>query len=127
MPQRMYRSIQSFLLFGLCLFFVIKAIDGQLTWYINSRFVPLTVVKMIFLALLGQMVFSEIRRARKHAKEHPEHHHEHDHAFSSVSLWVMLIPLAIGTLIPARPLNSSAFDTKGFNASAPFVRSESSV
>ncbi|MBK9781730.1 MAG: TIGR03943 family protein [Anaerolineales bacterium] len=98
-----------------------------MTWYINSRFVPLTIIGILFLALLAQTLFSEIRRSRQHELEHPEHHHEHDHAPSSVTLWVMLIPLAIGLLIPARPLDSSAFSTKGFNTSAPLVSSDSSA
>ena len=127
MPQRMFRSYQGLILFGLCLFFVLKAVNGQLTWYINSRFVPLTIIGIIFLALLAQTLFSEIRRSRQHELEHPEHHHEHDHSPSSITLWVMLIPLAIGLLIPARPLDSSAFSTKGFNTSAPLVSSDSSA
>ena len=127
MPQRMFRSYQGLLLFGLCLFFVFKAINGQLTWYINVRFIPLTILGMIFLGVLAQTVFSEIRRSRKHEQEHPEHHHEHDHAPSAANLWFMLIPLAIGLLIPARPLDSSAFSTKGFNTSAPLVSSDSSA
>lgn len=133
MPQRMFRSFQGLLLLGLCIFFVFKAANGQLTWYINSRFVPLTLIGIVFLAVLAQTIFSEIRRARKHELEHSghndehEHHHEHDHAPSAGNLWVMLIPLLIGVLIPARPLNSSAFDTKGFNTSAPLVSSDSSA
>ncbi len=127
MPQRMFRSYQGLLLFGLCLFFVFKAINGQLTWYINVRFIPLTILGMIFLGVLVQTVFSEIRRSRKHEQEHPEHHHEHDHAPSAANLWFMLIPLVIGLLIPARPLDSSAFSTKGFNTSAPLVSSDSSA
>ncbi|MBK7450367.1 MAG: TIGR03943 family protein [Anaerolineales bacterium] len=127
MPQRMFRSYQGLLLFGLCIFFVLKAVNGQLTWYINSRFVPLTIIGILFLALLAQTLFSEIRRSRQHELEHPEHHHEHDHAPSSVTLWVMLIPLAVGLLIPARPLDSSAFSTKGFSTSAPLVSSDSSA
>lgn len=127
MPQRMFRSYQGLLLFGLCLFFVFKAINGQLTWYINVRFIPLTILGMIFLGVLAQTVFTEIRRSRKHEQEHPEHHHEHDHAPSAANLWFMLIPLVIGLLIPARPLDSSAFSTKGFNTSAPLVSSDSSA
>lgn len=127
MRQRMFRSYQGLILFGLCIFFVLKAVNGQLTWYINSRFVPLTIIGILFLAILAQTLFSEIRRSRQHELEHPEHHHEHDHAPSSVTLWVMLIPLAIGLLIPARPLDSSAFSTKGFNTSAPLVSSDSSA
>ncbi|MBI2333798.1 MAG: TIGR03943 family protein [Chloroflexi bacterium] len=127
MPQRMFRSYQGLLLFGLFTFFVLKVVNGQLTWYINSRFVPLTIIGMIFLAVLAQTIFTEIRRSRQHELEHPDHHHEHDHAPSAANLWVMLIPLAIGLLIPARPLDSSAFSTKGFNTSAPLVSSDSSV
>lgn len=127
MPQRMFRSYQGLILLGLCIFFVSKAVNGQLTWYINSRFVPLTIMGILFLAVMTQVIFTEIRRSRKHEMEHPEHHHEHDHAPSSISLWVMLIPLAIGLLIPARPLDSSAFSTKGFNTSAPLVSSDSSA
>lgn len=127
MPQRMFRSYQGLLLFGLCIFFALKAVNGQLTWYINARFIPLTIFGMIFLGILAQTVFTEIRRSRKHEEEHPEHHHEHDHAPSAVNLWFMLIPLVIGLLIPARPLDSSAFSTKGFNTSAPLISSDSSA
>ena len=127
MPHRLFRSYQGLLLFGLCLFFAFKAVAGQLTWYINVRFVPLTIFGMIFLAILSNTVFNEIRRSRKHEMEHPDHRHEHEHAPSTVNLWVMLIPLAIGLLIPARPLDSSAFSTKGFNTSAPLVSSDSSA
>lgn len=127
MPQRMFRSYQGLLLLGLCVFFVSKAINGQLTWYINSRFVPLTIIGIVFLAIMAQTIFSENRRSRQHEMEHPEHHHEHDHSPSAANLWVMLIPLAIGLLIPARPLDSSAFSTKGFNTSAPLVSSDSSA
>ncbi len=127
MPQRMFRSYQGLLLFGLFIFFVFKAINGQLTWYINARFVPLTIIGTIFLGILAQTIFSENRRSRQHEEEHPDHHHEHDHAPSSINLWFMLIPLLIGVLIPARPLDSSAFSTKGFNTSAPLVSSDSSA
>ena len=135
MSQRMLRSFQGLLLLGLSVFFAYKAINGQLTWYINSRFVPLTIFGILFLAILAQTIFSEIRRSRKHEEEHDhdhdhdhhDHHHDHEHAPVSVNLWFMLIPLLIGVLIPARPLDSSAFATKGFNTNAPLVSSDSSA
>lgn len=130
MPRRMFLSFQGLLLLGLSIFFASKAINGQLTWYINSRFIPLTIFGIIFLAVLAQTAFSEIKRSRQ-AEEHDEHEHdhEHDHAHdpSPANLWIMLIPLAIGLLIPARPLDSSAFSTKGFNTSAPLVSSDASA
>ncbi len=132
MPRRMFLSFQGLILLGLSVFFVSKAINGQLTWYINSRFVPLTIFGIIFLAVLAQTIFSEIKRSRQAEKEHEhdqehDHHYEHEHSVSPANLWVMLIPLAIGLLIPARPLDSSAFSTKGFNTSAALVSSDSSA
>lgn len=126
MQKRMYRSFQGLLLLGLCIFFASKAASGQLTWYINARFIPLTLFGMVFLGILAQTIFSEIKRARQ--RENSEgHDHDHDHAPSPASLWIMLVPLLIGVLIPARPLDSAAFASKGFNTSAPIVSADSSA
>lgn len=124
MSHRMARSFQGLILLGLCIFFASKAINGQLTWYINARFIPLTLFGILFLAILAQTVFAEVRRSRAE-DSHEEHHHDHEH--SPAGLWVMLIPLLIGVLIPPRPLDSSAFTSKGFNTNAPLVSAESSA
>jgi uncharacterized repeat protein (TIGR03943 family) len=124
MPQRMYRSFQGLLLLGLCIFFASKAASGQLTWYINARFVPLTLFGIVMLAVLAQTVFTEIKRSRQRAQDGE---HDHDHAPAPSNLWFMLVPLLIGVLIPARPLDSSAFATKGFNTNAPLVSADSSA
>jgi putative membrane protein len=39
----------------------------------------------------------------------------------------MLLPLLIGVFIPARPLDSSAFATKGFNTNSPLVSADTSA
>lgn len=124
MQKRMYRSFQGLLLLGLFIFFASKAASGQLTWYINARFIPLTLFGMIFLGILAQIIFSEVKRARQ--RENGEGH-DHDHAPSPASLWIMLVPLLIGVLIPARPLDSAAFASKGFNTSAPIVSADASA
>lgn len=125
MPHRLYRSFQALLLLALCLFFAGKLASGQLSYYINLRFIPLTIFGMIFLALLAQTLFSENRRSRQTEKQEDAHDHEHDHVPSN--LWFMVVPLAIGLLIPARPLDSSAFATKGFNTTGPMVSSDSAA
>ncbi|WKZ36618.1 MAG: TIGR03943 family protein [Anaerolineales bacterium] len=122
MQTRMYRSFQGLLLLGLCIFFASKAANGQLTWYINSRFIPLTIFGIVFLAVLAHTIFAEVKRSRRQ-----DDAHEHDHAPAPVSLWFMLVPLLIGVLIPARPLDSSAFATKGFNTNSPLVSADSSA
>jgi uncharacterized repeat protein (TIGR03943 family) len=124
MPSRMIRSFQGLLLLGLSIFFASKAANGQLTWYINARFIPLTIFGIIMLAILAQTVFTEIKRSRQRAQAGE---HDHDHATAPANLWFMLVPLLIGVLIPARPLDSSAFATKGFNTNAPLISADSSA
>jgi uncharacterized repeat protein (TIGR03943 family) len=120
----MIRSFQGLLLLGLSIFFASKAANGQLTWYINARFIPLTIFGIIMLAVLAQTVFTEIKRSRQRAQAGE---HDHDHAPAPSNLWFMLVPLLIGVLIPARPLDSAAFATKGFNTNAPLVSADSSA
>ncbi len=124
MPSRMIRSFQGLLLLGLSIFFASKAANGQLTWYINARFIPLTIFGIVMLAILAQIIFSEIKRSRQREQNGE---HEHDHPPAPAALWIMLIPLLIGILIPPRPLDSSAFATKGFNTTAPLVSADSSA
>ena len=126
MPKRLYRSYQALLLLALCIFLAAKAASGQLTWYINLRFIPLTIIGVIFLAILAQTLFSEIKRSRQR-EQNVTGVHDHDHAPVSANLWFMLVPLLIGVLIPARPLDSSAFATKGFNTNSPLVNADSSA
>jgi putative membrane protein len=127
MSHRLYRSFQALLLLALCLFFAGKLANGQLTYYINLRFVPLTIFGIVFLAILAQTLFREIKRSRLEAQENEyEDHHDHDHVPASANLLFMIVPLAIGLLIPARPLDSSAFSTKGFNTTGPLVSANSS-
>jgi putative membrane protein len=127
MSQRLYRSFQAFVLLALCLFFAAKLATGQVTYYINLRFTPLTIFAAIFLAILAVTLFNEIKQMRK--KKHEDDHvdSDHDHAPASANLWFMVVPLAIGLFIPARPLDSSAFATKGFNTAGPLVSSNSTA
>ena len=127
MPQRLYRSLQALLLLALFLFLMGKVFSNQLTWYINLRFVILTQIGIIFLAILAQRLFKEVRQSRKSdPDEEDDHEHDHDHAPSPMNLWIMLIPLLIGVLIPARPLDASAVSAKGLTTSSPLISSASS-
>lgn len=129
MPQRLYRSFQALLLLGLFLFLMSKVINNQLLWYINQRFVLLVLMGIVFLAILAQRLFTEVRLAREREKakeqEH-DYHDDHDHAPAAANLWIMLIPLVIGVLIPAKPLDSSAVSAKGITTSSALVSSQSS-
>jgi putative membrane protein len=118
MSQYVYRVFQALLLFGLLLFLGIKVIISQLTWYINARFVSITQIGILFLAILVYRLVIEIRHSR-HA-----HEHHQGHAISPINLLIMLIPLLVGIFIPARPLGAAAISSKGFTTSSPLVSSQ---
>ena len=127
MQKRLYRSFQALLLLALCIFFASKLASGKLTYYINLRFIPLTIFGTVFLAVLAQTMFTEIKRSRQRTQDAEHGEHDYDPAPASANLWFMLVPLLIGVLIPARPLDSSAFATKGFNTNTPLVSADSSA
>src|SRR4030095_2717873 len=94
-------------------------------------FVILAQIGIVFLAILAQRLFTEVQLARERQKaeeQEPEHHDEddHDHGPAAANLWIMLIPLLIGILIPAKPLDSSAVSAKGITTSSALVSSQSS-
>ncbi|MEW6401122.1 MAG: TIGR03943 family protein [Chloroflexota bacterium] len=119
MHPRLYRLFQGLMLIALSLFLAGKLINGNLTWYINLRFVPLTLLGIVLLAVMAQTIFSQ---SRKKAHEDED---EHTHV-SAGNLLILLLPILIGILLPSRPLDSSAVETKGVNVSAPLIAKDRS-
>ena len=119
MSHRLYRIFQALLLFGLLLFLGMKVLTNQLTWYINARFAVIVELGILFLAILVVRLAVEIRHASSAQEEH-----EHQ-TVSPFNLFIMLIPLLVGILIPARPLGSSSISAKGFTTSSALISSQS--
>jgi putative membrane protein len=117
MPQRWYRIFQAVLLLALFFFLGSKVVTNQLFWYIHPRFATLTYIGILFL---GVLVFRLVREMK--GSFVPERH-DHDHKAPSVNLLIMLIPLLVGILIPARPLGSATVSTKGPITSSPIISS----
>ncbi len=115
MTPRLYRSLQALILALLGLLLLNKAWNGTLFWYINARFLPLTMVGALSLLWLAR---ARIGPEANHAQQH-----DHDHDAGHKSGWVLLIltvPLVLGLLIPAQPLGASAVANKGL-AAAPLA------
>lgn len=126
MAQRVYRSFQALLMLLLGMFLAEKLLSGKLSWYINLRFWPLTIAGILFLGLMAQTLIAELRKTRAHAVEsdhtHESHEH-HEHAPLWSNLVFIFVPLVIGILIPARPLDASAIEARGYTTTAPLVKS----
>lgn len=144
MSARLYRALQSLVLVLLGLFLLNKLLDGTVFWYINARFLPLTVIGAAGLLWLGRTLLFELRRGPEAAHENdtaaaqppaPDAHdhasgrlHAHSHGAddahphthrSPAALLIMIVPFVLGVLVPARPLGASAIDNKGLSSVAP--------
>lgn len=111
-------ALKLLLLVGLALYFAYNIVSGNLSNYINQRFAWLTSVAVGLFLLLAVGSLLELRRVRHavphdHDHEHDHEHHDHDHDHGGLS-WAVIavaaVPLLLGTLIPSRPLGSSAVD-----------------
>jgi uncharacterized repeat protein (TIGR03943 family) len=112
MTLRAYRTFQALLFSILAIFLLEKLVSGSILLFINRRFVGLTLLAVILLAVLSQTVLSnrpamtvdvpQMAVTRKQA---------------SLLVW-MAIPVLIGLLVPARPLGSSAAAVRGFGQSS---------
>ena len=126
LTHRTHRSLQALVLAGLGLFLLHKIWSGTLYWYISQRFVWLVVLAAAVLLALAALVLPRPRATAGHAPDH-EHDHAHDHRHNGVGaapLWGLLlvaVPLALGLLIPVRPLDTAAIANKGINTTAPLT------
>jgi uncharacterized repeat protein (TIGR03943 family) len=131
---RTVRSLQALILAGLGLFLLSKIWTGTLYWYINQRFLLLILAAAVGLLALAARVLPRPRApaAAAHTHDH-DHADDHEHAAepehapaapSAAPLWGLLflaIPVALGVLVPARPLGSAAIANKGINTTAPLT------
>jgi uncharacterized repeat protein (TIGR03943 family) len=122
MSRQWYRAFQAILLLALFFFLGSKALGNQLSWYINPRFITLTQVGILFLGVLIYRLVRELQRA---GQSHQHDEHDQDDHPSPVNLLIMMIPLLVGILIPARPLGSATVSAKGFTMSSPIFSSKS--
>lgn len=95
------------LLLGMGLYFVYNIVSGNLTNYINVRFAWLSYVAAALFLTLG--LASAYRMVRGHSGEHPYQDTTRERASRSWAvMFIVAIPLVLGTLVPSRPLGANA-------------------
>ncbi|MFZ0544244.1 MAG: TIGR03943 family protein, partial [Candidatus Promineifilaceae bacterium] len=133
----MERLIKSIILLGFGVFLFSRLVNGSIYFYINQRFVILTLLAASGFVLVGASYFLR-RPSHSHADnddhDHAEHnhaehdhhdhdheevhydHHDHDHSHLSwFGVVVILLPLILGWLVPPKPLGASAFSNREIN------------
>ncbi|MDR3573489.1 MAG: TIGR03943 family protein [Anaerolineaceae bacterium] len=125
MDARIYRVLQFLILTGLALFILFQYVTGHLNWYINQRYISLSVIAILgFLAMAVTALLSKQQQPHSHDHEDEDEKGGHSHAktpqVSSIGgIFILVIPLIIGLAIPARPLSANAVDNKGMSSNAP--------
>jgi len=111
--SRLHRSFQALILALLGLFLLNKLWNGTVLWYINSRFLPLTVIGAFGLLWLAQVRLANLQSTGEAEQTH------HESSPSTWGLLVLTLPILLGVLIPPAPLGASAVANRGFAAMAP--------
>jgi putative membrane protein len=122
MNTRLHRFLQFMVLGGLAVFLSLKYSSGNLVWYINQRYMPLTAIAIIgFLGMALAAILSITRSVHHHAHEEEEQGSPAKIPLVSsvVGIIILSIPLLLGIAVPAKPLTASMINTKGMSASAP--------
>ena len=129
MSLRLYRYFQACLLIALGIFLASKIVSNKLIWYINPRFIPLTVLAVFVLLFIGLVVLrAGGRTGQDHSREsEQEQDPGHEHNPSTWRLVVITLPLAVGVLIPAHPLSAAAMAGKGITSAVPITASSSTA
>jgi putative membrane protein len=133
MNPRTYQRLQALLALGLGFYLFNLISSGKLYLYINVRFAWLTALGMLILLALGANMLDVLRRSRpQSADDDSGHLHSpaHDHAeHAKPSPWpllLLLLPLLIGLLIPARPLGAEAASSRGVTVSGALISGDMS-
>jgi uncharacterized repeat protein (TIGR03943 family) len=101
--DKMKTRLKALALIGMGLFLCSRFINGALFYYINERF--------LWLILFASLGFILVGMSYRYRPQHA-HHHEHDghehYQFSWFGLFLVLLPVALGLLMPPKPLGAAA-------------------
>ncbi len=120
MTSKIFRRLQGLIFLGLGGLLFQLFITGKLYYYINERFFYL-----VILAAVGFFIFGAVALAKRaepasecaHADcDHDDHHHETVGRRWSVG--IVAIPLLLGFLIPAKPLDANIIQSRGISNDA---------
>lgn len=101
----MLRLLKTTLLVALGLFLYSKLMGDTVLFYINERFVTLTLLASVGLILVGASYYLR-----------PEHPQAHQHGeLDWLGLLIIAIPAVLGWLVPPQPLGAAALSNREVN------------
>jgi putative membrane protein len=118
--MRTRRWIQTAILLMMGIYLIETLITGEISFYVAQRFDWLPAIGGVIFLALGVVSAVTLLREPIDRDEH-EHEHEHEHNHAPAAPWAILailaLPLALGILVPAKPLSASAIGTSSISTS----------
>ncbi|WP_322508883.1 TIGR03943 family putative permease subunit [Anaerolinea sp.] len=115
MKERATRSFQALVMAGLGVFLLYQVSSGGITFYIHQRFVWLVGIGALLLLVIAQTLFQSRVSDDGHLEhEHSEAEEEYQHTSTpGWVLWLMILPVMMGILLPQRGLSASVIQNRG--------------
>jgi putative membrane protein len=130
---RTRKWIRAVLLLFLGLYLFDNILTGRIYYYINERFALFTWAAVAILLTMGIVSIVDLLREPRtntdgphdheptHEHDHESHEHGHDHQHGTAPSWLVLgilaLPLALGILVPVKPLGAFAVGSSGVSTS----------
>ncbi|RMG76294.1 MAG: DUF1980 domain-containing protein, partial [Chloroflexi bacterium] len=109
---QIFKLSQALILIGLAFYFAFIVLSGRWAFYIDPRFQWLSVVAVLLFTLLALSHLFGSSRSETNLDDPLQDEHT---KVVPLSIVVLLIPLILGFIIPARPLGASAIKTRGID------------
>jgi uncharacterized repeat protein (TIGR03943 family) len=106
-------SIKALALMAMGLFLYSRFFNGKLLFYINERFVWLTLLASVGFIAVGASY--RYYTGHPHSPDHAGHEHGH---LSWAGLVLILLPVILGLLVPPKPLGAAAMTSRDVSAKA---------
>jgi uncharacterized repeat protein (TIGR03943 family) len=105
------RLLKTALFLATGIFLYTRISSGVISFYINERFVTLTLLAAVGVLLVGASYWLRPSHDHKHDHDH-EHPHDHDHSLTWLGLFIVALPLILGWLVPPKPLGAGAIGNR---------------
>lgn len=107
-------GFKAVIMLAMGIFLYSRFFNGKLLFYINERFVWLTLLASAGFILVA----ASYRYSSAHAHEHDHGDHQHRGDLSWGGVVLVLLPIILGLLVPPRPLGAAAMSSRDVSAVA---------
>jgi putative membrane protein len=111
------RFIKAATMVAMGVFLYSRLLNGSILFYINQRFVTLTLLASVGFLLVGFSIYRQRSGSPREIESNDGHQHDHlaagyhHHDHGRLAWWgllIVMVPLVFGWLVPPRPLGATA-------------------